>query len=77
MGGPQVRDLVGAELDGAGEEDLAQRALVAELDQLLHDQVEHRDGLERGRGGAVGGMLVRLRGDVLEALILGKRVRHE
>ena len=76
MGGPQVRDLVGPELDGAGKEDLAQRALVAELDQLAHDHVEHRDGLERGRGGAIGGMLVRLRRDVLQALILGKRVRH-
>ena len=49
----------------AGEELLAQRALVAELDQLAHDHVEHRDGLQRGGGRPVGRVLVGLRGEIL------------
>jgi hypothetical protein len=69
-------ELLGAELDRAAEEDLAQRPLVAELDQLADHLVEHRDALQRGGRGAVGGMLVGLRRDLEKALILRKRVGH-
>ena len=48
---------------------LQDRAL-AELDHLPQDRVHHRDLLERGRRGAIGGMLVRLGRDVLQALVL-------
>ena len=73
---PDFGQLVGAELHRAAEEHLAQRALVAELDQLAHHLIEHRDALQRGGRGAVGRVLVRLGGDLDEALIVGKRVAH-
>ena len=62
--GPDLRQLVLPQPHRGGEELLAQRALVAELDQLAHDHVEHRDRLQRGRRRAVGRVLVGLRGQV-------------
>ena len=60
----------------AGEQLLAQRALVAVLDQPAHDRVEHRDRLQRGGRRAIGGMLVGLRRDLDEALVIGQRGRR-
>ena len=74
--GPQLGQLVLADLDRVAEEELAQRALVAPLDELAHDRVEHRHRLQRGGRGPVGGVLVRLRGDVLVGLdAVGQRAR--
>src|SRR5215207_2236826 len=73
---PHVPELVVAEAHRRGQELLPVGALVAELDQLAHDHVEHRDRLERRRGGAVGRVLVGLRGQVDEALVLGQGGRH-
>jgi hypothetical protein len=70
---PGLRQLVLPQPHRRGEELLAQRALVTELDQLAHHHVEHGDRLERRRGGPVGGVLVGLRGDAGEPLVLGKR----
>ena len=52
----------------ARQQRLQDRAL-AELDQLAHDRVQHRDLLQRGGRGAIGGMLVRLGRDVHQALV--------
>ena len=49
--------------------------LVAVLDQLPHDRVHHRDRLQRRGRGPVRGMLVGLRRDVDEALVVGERRR--
>ncbi len=59
--GPGLGQLILPQAHRGGEELLAQRALVAELDQLAHDDVEHRDRLQRGGRGAVGRVLVGLR----------------
>ena len=74
--GPDLRQLVLPQPHRRGEELLAQRALVAELDQLAHDDVEHRDRLERRRRRTVGRVLVGLRGQVDEALVLWQGGRH-
>ena len=68
--GPRLWELVRAELQRPGGEVLAQRLLVAELDELADHGVEHRDATERG-GGAVRRMLERACGDLREPLALG------
>ena len=73
MVGPRVRELVGTELQRPGGEVLAQRLLIAELDELANHGIEHRDATERGGGGAVRRMLERACGDLREPLALGKR----
>ena len=55
---PDVGELVLAESNRRAQVVLAQRPLVAELDQLAHHRVEVGNRLQRRGRGAVGGMLV-------------------
>jgi hypothetical protein len=73
---PRLRQLALADLQRAGDHRVAVRGLEAELDQLADDDVEHRDPLERGGRGPVGGVLERAGGDLLEALVLREGRRH-
>ena len=75
MRAPDVTELLLAEAHRGPEDPAADRTLVAELDDLADDGVEVRDSLERGRSGAVGGVLVGLGRDALELIALG-RERH-
>ncbi len=69
---PDVAELLLAETHRGAEIALAQRALVAQLDQLADDRVEIRDRAERGGRGAVGGVLEGARGDARQAVALGR-----
>ena len=72
----QEEELLVAEPHRVGQQQLLERTLVAVLDQLPHDRVHHRDRFERRGRGAVRGVLVRLRGDVDEALVVRERGGH-
>ena len=65
---PDLRQLLLAQPHGGAERDRAQRALVAELDQLAHDLVEVGHRAQRRRRGAIGGVLVGAGGDPLQAV---------
>ena len=68
---PDVAELLLGEPHGRAEIALAQRALVAELDDLADDLVEIGDRGQRGGRGAVGRVLEGARRDPLEAVALG------
>jgi uncharacterized protein YecE (DUF72 family) len=63
---PDARQLLLPEPHGCSEREGAQRALVAERDQLADDLVEVGDLLERRGGRTVGGMLVGPRRDAAQ-----------
>jgi hypothetical protein len=73
---PHLGELVGPEADRRAEVELAQRALVAELDELAHDGVEHRHRREGGGRRPVGRVLVRERRDVLQLVALDGQAAH-
>jgi hypothetical protein len=73
---PHLGQLVLAEAHRAREQHLLDSPLVAELDQLAHDRVEHRDSGQGGRCRAICGMLVRLRRNADQALVFRELVGH-
>ena len=71
---PDIAELLFGEPHRGAEVALAQRALVAELDQLAHDRVEIGDRSERGGGRPVGGMLKGARRDPGQPVALGGQI---